>query len=61
MTPDPLELADGIEPGTLLTALVTAGVPLSRFEVIQPSLRQIFVDRVGAELAADQPKEAAHG
>jgi len=46
-----VDLADGASPDRLLAALVGAGVGLRRFEVVEPSLHQIFVDRVGAEQA----------
>ena len=36
----------------LLAALVGAGVGLRRFEVVMPTLHQIFVDRVGRDQAA---------
>ena len=43
------ELAAGIEPEALLRALVMAGVGLSRFEVVDPSLESIFIAKVGPE------------
>jgi ABC-2 type transport system ATP-binding protein len=43
-----LELAAGAAPQQLLTALVSAGVPVERFEVVRPSLHRIFLERVGA-------------
>jgi len=47
-----IELAAGATPERLLAALVEAKAPLSRFEVVVPTLHQIFVERVGAENAA---------
>ncbi len=44
-----VELADGADPQELLRRVVALGVPLERFELIQPSLHQIFLDRVGAK------------
>ncbi len=44
-----LELADRADPQEVLTALVTSGARLSRFEVATPSLHKIFVDLVGPE------------
>jgi ABC-2 type transport system ATP-binding protein len=41
-----VELAPGARPQALLAALVAAGVDLTRFEVVVPSLHQIFVERV---------------
>ncbi|MEZ4403778.1 MAG: ATP-binding cassette domain-containing protein [Kofleriaceae bacterium] len=55
-TDDPLavevELAAGVAAGALLAALVGAGVGLRRFEVVTPSLHQIFVERVGRDAAS---------
>ncbi|HEY7471090.1 MAG TPA: ATP-binding cassette domain-containing protein [Gemmatimonadota bacterium] len=42
-----LTLADGADPRALLARLVQGGVGLVRFEVMQPSLHQVFIDRVG--------------
>ncbi len=47
-----VELAAGASAQALLTALVGAGVGLRRFEVVTPTLHQIFVTRVGADNAA---------
>jgi ABC-2 type transport system ATP-binding protein len=44
-----LELADGANPQPLLMQLVQAGVSVERFEVMSPSLHQIFIQRVGAQ------------
>ena len=35
----------------LLAALLGAGVTIRRFEVLVPSLHQIFVEKVGADAA----------
>jgi len=43
----------------LLTALIGAGVALRKFEVITPSLHQIFVERVGPEAAVAEREEPA--
>lgn len=49
-----VKLAEGAVPQQLLAALVTAGAQLRRFEVVVPTLHQIFVERVGAEAAVAQ-------
>lgn len=49
-----VELAVDVEPGVLLDALMAAEIALRRFERFEPSLHQIFVDRVGEEAAADK-------
>jgi ABC-2 type transport system ATP-binding protein len=45
-------LADGVAADQLLAALVGAGAKLRRFEVVTPSLHDIFVARVGRDNAA---------
>ena len=55
------ELAPGASGDALLRALVQGGVGLSRFEVVAPSLRTIFIAKVGAEAAtAPASEEPAH-
>ena len=44
-----LELARDATPQQLLERLVAAGAPITRFELVQPSLHQIFLQTVGAE------------
>jgi ABC-2 type transport system ATP-binding protein len=43
-----VEMADGADPQELLRRVVASGVAVERFELVQPSLHQIFLDRVGA-------------
>jgi ABC-2 type transport system ATP-binding protein len=43
-----VELAEGADPQELLRRVVNAGAVVNRFELIQPSLHQIFLDKVGA-------------
>ena len=43
-----LELAPQADPQVLLRRLIDAGATIERFELVQPSLHQIFIDRVGA-------------
>jgi ABC-2 type transport system ATP-binding protein len=53
-------LAAGATAQQLLAALVSAGAALCRFELVVPTLHQIFVDRVGASAAvAERRPEAA--
>jgi ABC-2 type transport system ATP-binding protein len=42
-----IELAKGIAPAKLLATLVGAGVDLRLFELVTPTLHQIFVQKVG--------------
>jgi ABC-2 type transport system ATP-binding protein len=41
-------LAPGAEPQALLRRLMEAGANIERFELMRPSLHQIFLQRVGA-------------
>jgi ABC-2 type transport system ATP-binding protein len=43
------ELAEGADSQELLRRLVQSGAMIERFELIQPSLHQIFIQRVGAD------------
>jgi ABC-2 type transport system ATP-binding protein len=55
-----VKLADGVAPQRLLAALVGADVALRRFEVVVPTLHQIFVAKVGAAAAVAERREDAH-
>jgi ABC-2 type transport system ATP-binding protein len=46
-----LELADGAAPHRILEALVRAGAQVTRFEVAEPTLHKIFIDKVGPDAA----------
>ncbi len=54
-----LELASGADAQTLLRRLVSAGAVIQRFERVQPSLHQIFLERVGA--TGVEPGMSGHG
>jgi ABC-2 type transport system ATP-binding protein len=43
-----VELAENADPQRLLRRLIDAGACIERFELVQPSLHQIFLQRVGA-------------
>jgi ABC-2 type transport system ATP-binding protein len=43
-----IELAPGADAQELLRRVVATGAPVQRFELVQPSLHQIFLERVGA-------------
>jgi ABC-2 type transport system ATP-binding protein len=43
-----IELATGADPQLLLRRLVEAGASIQRFELVRPSLHQIFIQKVGA-------------
>lgn len=55
-----LELAQGARSQDLLRRLIQAEVELLRFEVVNPSLRSIFISRVGAEATVPVASEAHH-
>ena len=54
-----IQLAEGASPDQLLRALVGAGVGLSRFEVVEPSLQSIFIAKVGADAARPAARQEA--
>jgi ABC-2 type transport system ATP-binding protein len=43
-----IELAPGADAQRLLHRVIETGAPVQRFELVQPSLHQIFLERVGA-------------
>jgi ABC-2 type transport system ATP-binding protein len=43
-----VELADGADAQSLLQRIVSTGATINRFEIVRPSLHQIFLERVGA-------------
>jgi ABC-2 type transport system ATP-binding protein len=43
-----IELAADADPQALLRRLIDVGASIERFELVQPSLHQIFIQRVGA-------------
>jgi ABC-2 type transport system ATP-binding protein len=56
-----VELAAGADPQHFLRALVGAGAAITRFELVQPSLHQIFLERVGAAGAGVEPGMSGQG
>ena len=52
-----VELVEGANPQELLHRIVATGAVVQRFELVQPSLNQIFLERVGARTRApgEQP------
>ncbi|MBA2626944.1 MAG: ATP-binding cassette domain-containing protein [Gemmatimonadales bacterium] len=55
-----VQLAADADPNALLIALVEAGVPLARFEVVEPSLQSIFIAKVGPDAATAPAREVAY-
>ena len=55
-----LEIRDGSDPCAVLQQLVSAGVRLRRFAVTEPSLEQIFIERVGAAPVTEEERELVH-
>ena len=43
-----IELVKGGDPQALLHRIVATGAEINRFEIVHPSLHQIFLERVGA-------------
>lgn len=54
-----IELAPGADSQTLLRRLVDTGASIRRFELVQPSLHQIFLQRVG--MTGVEPGMSGHG
>jgi len=44
-----LRLREGADPHALLVELIRGGIKLQRFAITEPSLEQIFIERVGAQ------------
>ena len=42
-----IELANGVDTQKLLKALIESGATISKFEAVEPSLNDIFIDQVG--------------
>lgn len=55
-----VELRDNRDARELLTALSKLDTQLVRFEHIQPTLHEIFVDKVGSAAAAPRHREVVH-
>ncbi|MDQ8166079.1 MAG: ATP-binding cassette domain-containing protein [Gemmatimonadota bacterium] len=54
-----LALKRGADPQAILRSIVAAGVDVQRFELVQPSLHQIFLEKVGATNI--EPGMTGHG
>ena len=52
-----VELATGAAGDSLLQALMSAGVGILRFEVVEPSLQSIFIAKVGLDAATAPARE----
>ena len=48
-----VRLRDGADPQALLHAALSAGVQIRRFEIVEPTLHEVFVRHVGDEVAAE--------
>jgi ABC-2 type transport system ATP-binding protein len=55
-----LDLSPGVQPRDLVARLFDVGVPLIRFEQVQPSLHDIFVRHVGNASTAQRRPEVAN-
>jgi ABC-2 type transport system ATP-binding protein len=56
-----VELAPGADSQLLLRRLLATGVSIERFELVQPSLHQIFLEKVGAAGAGIEEGMTGHG
>jgi len=50
-----LHLPNGIDPKQILNALVSSGADIAKFELVEPSLNDIFIEEIGGV----EPKESA--
>ncbi|HEY8165808.1 MAG TPA: ATP-binding cassette domain-containing protein [Gemmatimonadaceae bacterium] len=55
-----LELAPGADTQRLLRRIVDTGASVQRFELVQPSLHQIFLEKVGASQLGIEPGITGH-
>jgi ABC-2 type transport system ATP-binding protein len=55
-----IELRENEDEGRLLAAVADAPAPLLSFERVQPTLHEIFVQRVGTSAATPRHREVAH-
>src|SRR5215208_2836911 len=56
-----IELAPGATPQQLLQRVIAAGASVQRFELVQPSLHQIFLQKVGADQLGVEAGMSGHG
>ena len=56
-----IELVQGANPQELLHRIIATGATVQRFELVQPSLHQIFLERVGARTRAPGEEPWAQG
>ena len=56
-----VRLVEGADPQALLQRAVDAGVRIYRFELIEPSLREIFLEKAGHRTAIGQRAPASGG
>jgi len=55
-----IELANGADPRALMAELARLDTPVVRFERVQKSLHEIFIDRVGGAVTPNRRREVAH-
>jgi ABC-2 type transport system ATP-binding protein len=53
-----VDLAEGADAQQLLTRLISAGSVVSKFEKVEPSLNDIFIEQVGGDAVDTAPEEA---
>ena len=56
-----VRLVDGADPQAVLQRAVDSGVRIYRFELIEPSLREIFLEKAGHRTSSGQPAAATSG
>ena len=54
-----LHVAEGTDPGEILRAAVQRGEHVTRFEIADPSLEEVFIEHVGRPAAAEEERHLA--
>ncbi len=49
-----IHLAEGVDPQKLLRELIQDGAQVSKFELTEPSLNEIFIEKVGGDVAVSE-------
>jgi ABC-2 type transport system ATP-binding protein len=56
-----LHVQDGTDPETVLQAALARGERVTRFEIADPSLEEVFIEHVGRPAAAEEERHLASG
>ncbi|HEX6655522.1 MAG TPA: DUF4162 domain-containing protein, partial [Candidatus Limnocylindria bacterium] len=56
-----LQVPDGTDPDRILRAALERGERVTRFEIADPSLEEVFIEHVGRPAAAEEERHLASG